>query len=110
MQAASAWVAASEGKKSDAIELLRKAADAEDILGKHPVSPGAFVPIREQLGFLLLDAERTKRSRARVRSRAEDLSGAVSRVVWGGNGGRAIWRQGEREAILREVVRANDQV
>src|SRR5438046_1489787 len=38
MQAASAWVAASEGKKSEAIEMLRHAADAEDILGKHPVS------------------------------------------------------------------------
>src|SRR6266576_2194319 len=55
MQAASAWVAASEGEKSEAIEMLRRAADAEDILGKHPVSPGAFVPIREQLGSLLLE-------------------------------------------------------
>jgi tetratricopeptide (TPR) repeat protein len=55
MQAASAWIAAAEGKKSKAIEMLRQAADAEDILGKHPVSPGAFVPIREQLGSLLLE-------------------------------------------------------
>jgi tetratricopeptide (TPR) repeat protein len=55
MQAASAWVAASEGDTQQAIEMLRRAADAEDILGKHPVSPGAFVPIREQLGDLLLE-------------------------------------------------------
>src|SRR3954451_2947495 len=55
MQAASAWVAAAEGKKKDAIDMLRRAADSEDILGKHPVSPGAFVPIREQLGALLLE-------------------------------------------------------
>src|SRR5260370_39958228 len=54
MQAASAWLAVSEGKKKEAIDILRRAADAEDILGKHPVSPGAFVPIREQLGNLLL--------------------------------------------------------
>lgn len=60
MQAASAWVAASEGNKSDAIETLRRAADGEDTLGKHPVSPGAFVPIREQLGTLLLDVGRAK--------------------------------------------------
>jgi tetratricopeptide (TPR) repeat protein len=57
MQAASAWVAAAEGKKNDAIDMLRRAADSEDILGKHPVSPGAFVPIREQLGALLLEVE-----------------------------------------------------
>src|SRR5512133_1836150 len=55
MQAASAWVAAAEGEKNDAIEMLRRAADAEDMLGKHPVSPGAFVPIREQLGSMLLE-------------------------------------------------------
>jgi len=57
MQAAIAWVAAAEGKKNDAIDILRRAADSEDILGKHPVSPGAFVPIREQLGTLLLEVE-----------------------------------------------------
>src|SRR6266545_1037346 len=55
MQAASAWVAAAEGKKNEAVDMLRRAADSEDILGKHPVSPGAFVPIREQLGSLLLE-------------------------------------------------------
>src|SRR5918996_165148 len=54
MQAASAWLAAAEGKKNEAIDMLRRAADSEDTLGKHPVSPGAFVPIREQLGTLLL--------------------------------------------------------
>jgi tetratricopeptide (TPR) repeat protein len=55
MQAASAWLAAAEGKKKEAIDMLRRAAESEDILGKHPVSPGAFVPIREQLGALLLE-------------------------------------------------------
>ncbi|HVI79684.1 MAG TPA: hypothetical protein VM715_16245, partial [Candidatus Acidoferrum sp.] len=57
MQAATAWVAAAEGKNNDAIDILRRAADSEDILGKHPVSPGAFVPIREQLGTLLLEVQ-----------------------------------------------------
>jgi tetratricopeptide (TPR) repeat protein len=60
MQAASAWVAAAEGKKNQAIDMLRRAADSEDILGKHPVSPGAFVPIREQLGTLLLETGQPK--------------------------------------------------
>jgi tetratricopeptide (TPR) repeat protein len=39
MQAASAWVAAAEGKKNEAIDMLRRAADSEDILGKHPFLP-----------------------------------------------------------------------
>jgi tetratricopeptide (TPR) repeat protein len=60
MQAASAWVAYGEGKKDEAIEILRRSADAEDVLGKHPVTPGALVPIREQLGTLLLELGRPK--------------------------------------------------
>src|SRR5438552_2219580 len=60
MRAASAWVAYGEGKKDEAVEMLRRSADAEDVLGKHPVSPGAFVPIREQLGSLFLELGRPK--------------------------------------------------
>jgi len=60
IQAASAWVAAAEEKKNEAIDMLRRAADSEDKLGKHPVSPGAFVPIREQLGTLLLEVKKPK--------------------------------------------------
>lgn len=57
-QAASAWIACREGKKDEAIEMLRRSAEAEDVLGKHPVSPGALVPIREQLGDMLLERGR----------------------------------------------------
>ena len=64
MQAASAWIAYAEGKKDEAIDALRRSADAEDVLGKHPVSPGALVPIREQLGSLLLEVGRAKEAGA----------------------------------------------
>jgi hypothetical protein len=57
-QAASGWVAHAEGNDVLALELLRKAADAEDALGKHPVSPGAILPARELLAELLLDLGR----------------------------------------------------
>ena len=60
MQAASAWVAHAEGKNNEVVDTLRRTADAEDALGKHPVSPGALVPIREQLGSLLLELGRPK--------------------------------------------------
>src|SRR6476661_2147862 len=63
MEAASAWVAYGENKREDAVSILRRAADAEDILGKHPVSPGALVPAREQLGDLLLKLGRPQEAR-----------------------------------------------
>jgi tetratricopeptide (TPR) repeat protein len=58
IQAASAWVAFGEGNKEEATSQLRQAAVGEDRLGKHPVSPGALIPIREQLGDMLLERGR----------------------------------------------------
>src|SRR5438270_10601790 len=60
IKTASAWVTYGRGQKEEAVEALRKTADAEDILGKHPVSPGALVPVREQLGGLLLELGQAK--------------------------------------------------
>ena len=57
---ASAWVMYGRGQKAEAVKTLRTIADAEDILGKHPVSPGALVPVREQLGGLLLELGQPK--------------------------------------------------
>src|SRR5260370_8205632 len=44
-----------EGRKSGAVAGLRKAADHEDAVDKHAVSPGAILPAREILGDLLLE-------------------------------------------------------
>ncbi len=55
LQAATAWLAFAEGKKEEAVRLMRAAADLEDSTDKHPVTPGSIVPAREQLGDLLLE-------------------------------------------------------
>src|SRR5882724_5518921 len=60
IKTAAAWVTYGRGQKEEAVEALRKTAESEDILGKHPVSPGALVPVREQLGGLLLELGQAK--------------------------------------------------
>ncbi|HEX4824339.1 MAG TPA: hypothetical protein VFV19_08495 [Candidatus Polarisedimenticolaceae bacterium] len=52
------WLAWGEGRTDEAIAFLRYAADEEDALGKHPVSPGAILPVRELLGDLYLEIDR----------------------------------------------------
>lgn len=52
---ASAWVAYAEGKHEESLKLMRSAADLDDATDKHPVTPGAILPAREQLGELLLE-------------------------------------------------------
>jgi tetratricopeptide (TPR) repeat protein len=53
-----AWIAHAEGKSDEALKLMRDAADEEDSIEKRPVTPGAIVPAREQLGDLLLELNR----------------------------------------------------
>lgn len=54
-QIAEAWVAFAEGKREESVKLMRAAADLDDATDKHPVTPGAILPAREQLGELLLE-------------------------------------------------------
>lgn len=54
-QVASAWVKYAEGAHDEALQLMRAAADLDDVTEKHPVTPGALLPAREQLGELLLE-------------------------------------------------------
>jgi tetratricopeptide (TPR) repeat protein len=54
-QVASGWLAHAEGKHEESLRLMRAAAELDDATEKHPVTPGAILPAREQLGELLLE-------------------------------------------------------
>jgi tetratricopeptide (TPR) repeat protein len=53
--AVAAWIARAEGRKEEALSLMRASADAEDATEKHPVTPGAIKPARELLGEMLVE-------------------------------------------------------
>jgi tetratricopeptide (TPR) repeat protein len=61
-EAATALIAWAEGKKDEGVRLLRMAADHEDAVDKHPVTPGALLPVREMLADLLLENGRPAES------------------------------------------------
>jgi tetratricopeptide (TPR) repeat protein len=52
--AVAAWVAHAEGRHGEALELARQAADREEQVEKHPVTPGPLIPARELLGDILM--------------------------------------------------------
>jgi hypothetical protein len=54
-EAATALIAFAEGNKDEGLRLLRTAAEHEDAVDKHPVTPGALLPVREMLADLLLE-------------------------------------------------------
>lgn len=59
-QIAEAWLAHAERKNDESVRLMQAAAVLDDASEKHPVTPGAILPAREQLGELLLKLGRPK--------------------------------------------------
>ena len=49
-----------QGKSTEAILMMRSAADLEESMDKHAVTPGAIVPAREMLAQMLAQANRPK--------------------------------------------------
>ncbi len=82
--AAAAILAQAEGRHDEAVRELRAAADLEDSMSKHPVTPGSIVPLHELLGDLLLETGQPdaalaeyKRSLAGAPNRYRSLYGAA---------------------------------
>ena len=98
IQAASAWVVFSEGNKDEATDQLRRAAYSEDHLGKHPVSPGALIPIREQLGDLLLERGRPMEALSAYEAALKIYPGRFQGLY---GAGLSAERMGDKNTALR---------
>jgi tetratricopeptide (TPR) repeat protein len=91
-QIAQAWLAHAGGKDEEAVRMMRAAADLDDATEKHPITPGAILPAREQLGELLLAVGRTtdalteyEASLSRTPRRLAGLYGAAQAAKLAGN-------------------------
>jgi tetratricopeptide (TPR) repeat protein len=56
--AVESWILHSEGRRGEALSAMKHAAELEDALDKHPVTPGAVLPARELYADMLLGEER----------------------------------------------------
>ena len=55
IKSAEAWILFKEGKKDEALQLMKLAADMEDKTEKAPVTPGEVLPASELLADMLLE-------------------------------------------------------
>jgi hypothetical protein len=53
-----AWIEYGEGRIEQALQIAQKAADREDAVDKHPVTPGEVIPARELYADMLYSANR----------------------------------------------------
>ena len=64
IQTVNAWIARAAGKRTEALKLLRAAADHEDGTEKSAVTPGPIIPVREQLGDMLMAMKQPRQALA----------------------------------------------
>lgn len=88
--AVAAWTARAENNTSESLRLMQLASDLEAKTEKHPVTPGAIIPAREQLAEMLLLDGRREEALAQVQQVLKDapnrrnalrLSGEATRMA-----------------------------
>lgn len=56
------WIAYAKGNSEEAVNLISEAAELEETVEKHPVTPGALLPPNEALGDLLMELDRPEKA------------------------------------------------
>lgn len=110
-QVAEAWTMHAEGDRPEAERIMRAAADLDDATEKHPVTPGAILPAREQLGDMLFAHGKPEdalvayeASLSRAPRRLAGLYGAAKAAQLTGDSAKAVLYFSE----LAEVTMAGD--
>ena len=96
-QAIAAWLTIAAGDTAGALQVARLAADSEDVVGKHAVTPGEVVPARELEADLLLALGRFAEAR-RAYEHVLTLERHRARSVFGS--ARAADLAGDRVAAV----------
>jgi hypothetical protein len=116
-QIAEGWVAYGAGNRDEALRVMRAAADLDDATEKHPVTPGAILPAREQLGELLLELGRPadalveyEASLSRAPKRLAGLYGAARSARLAGDSAKAARYFAELRSITKDSDGARAEV
>ena len=101
LQAVKGWLASAEGRPDEAARLLREAADSDDALGKHPVSPGSLLPAREILADFLLERGQVREALAEYEQCLKLNPGRLNSLY---GAGLASERSGERDTARKRYA------
>lgn len=103
--AASAWLAHADGKDAEAAKLMRSAADLEDSTEKNVAMETRLFPMRELLGYMLLELKQPKDAltefEASLRANPNRLRGLYG-------AGKASEMLGDRQAAWQWYERLNE--
>jgi tetratricopeptide (TPR) repeat protein len=108
--AAEAWTVFARGDTDAALRIATRAAEVEETVEKHPVTPGPLLPARELLGDMLLELGRAEEALAaydatleREPRRARTLFGAAMAAQRAGLDDRAAARYAELLEVMERA-------
>jgi tetratricopeptide (TPR) repeat protein len=112
-----AWVAHLRGNTEEALTLAREAAELEEFVDKHPVTPGPILPARELQGDLLMELGRHEEALAAYErglelepNRTRTTFGAARAAEGAGNADRARELYGEYLELMSGATGDRAQV
>lgn len=98
----SGWIAYEQGEQDKAIALLKSAAELEDAVEKHPVTPGALLPPNEALGNLFMELDRPKEALEAYKASDNIWPGRYNTLL---GAARAAKKAGDKLAALNYYER-----
>jgi hypothetical protein len=101
-----AWIMYAEGEADAALLLAAAAADREDAVDKHPVTPGEVIPARELYADMLFESGKHAMSLQQYRT---VLSGSPNRLNALLGAGNAATRTGDDELAEQFFAQAREQ-
>jgi tetratricopeptide (TPR) repeat protein len=104
LKQARAWLAFSEGKYDDAVEVLRPIADKQDALGDEPQG----IPTREMIAEMLLEAKRPQQALAEYQTDLKFNPNRFNGLYGAGRAAEASSKQNEANAYYAMLVKVCD--
>ncbi len=92
------WIIFEQGDQEEALTLMKKAADTEDSVDKHPITPGHILPARELLGDMLLKMDRPE----------EALTAYEESLAISANRFRSLYGAGRAAELARNMDKAKE--
>ena len=102
--AAAGWLTYAEGKKDAAFQLARSAAELEEKVGKHPVTPGAVLPARELLADMLLHSGRAVEALAEYEASLREAPGRFNSLYGGARAAELSKKPERARELYRQLV------
>jgi hypothetical protein len=99
-----AWIAQAgtptSSTHTDGIAIMRSAAELEESMDKHAVTPGPVIPAREMLAEMLSLAQKSHRSLSGIRSCTKNCAQPLQRALWRRDSGRSFRKYLRRKPLL----------